>query len=122
MSARYGRLGRRGTGYWDGTDWAKPPSCGGSPREGAPFRGRLRSEVRAEQRLAAGGRRLPRPGFVVLPRPGLVNERETPYSRWRITSFSTRHLGPLTLDGVSGSPTSRAANLRMSERLTAKTA
>src|SRR5712692_7524167 len=33
------------------------PSCGGSPREGA------RSEVRAEQRLAAGGRRLPRPGL-----------------------------------------------------------
>src|ERR1700716_770764 len=32
--------------------------CGGSPREGA------RSEERAEQRLAAGGRRLPR------PRPG----------------------------------------------------
>src|SRR2546421_549963 len=33
--------------------------CGGSPREGA------RSEERAEQRLAAGGRRLPRPE----PRP-----------------------------------------------------
>src|SRR5438094_9040078 len=30
--------------------------CGGSPREGA------RSEERAEPRLAAGGRRLPRPG------------------------------------------------------------
>src|SRR5689334_15758328 len=31
---------------------AKHPSCGGSPREGA------RSEVRAEQRLAAGGCKL----------------------------------------------------------------
>ena len=39
----------------------KAPSCGGSPREGA------RSEFYqlAEQRLAAGGRRLPRPGCVV---------------------------------------------------------
>src|SRR5579859_5874588 len=36
---------------------AKRPSSGGSPREG------VRSEERAEQRLAAGGRRLPRPGL-----------------------------------------------------------
>jgi len=34
---------------------AEGPSSGGSPREGA------RSEERAEQRLAAGGRRLPDP-------------------------------------------------------------
>src|SRR3954470_7739693 len=36
---------------------AEGPSSGGSPREGA------RSEERAKQRLAAGGRRLPRPGL-----------------------------------------------------------
>src|SRR6267378_2543522 len=48
---------------------AEGPSSGGSPREGA------RSEERAEQRLAAGGRRLPRPGRVAgykLTRPGRV--------------------------------------------------
>ena len=37
-------------GHW------RARKAGGSPREGA------RSEARAEQRLAAGGRRLPRPG------------------------------------------------------------
>ena len=38
---------------------------GGSPREGA------RSEERAEQRLAAGGCKLPRPGHVIAREPAL---------------------------------------------------
>jgi hypothetical protein len=51
---------------------------GGSPREGA------RSEERAELRLAAGGRRLPRPGQCHrnashgLPRPVLRTVRRLP--------------------------------------------
>ena len=46
--------------------WPRARLSGGSPREGA------RSEARAEQRLAAGGRRLPRPGASMHAREDLV--------------------------------------------------
>jgi hypothetical protein len=50
-----GRAQRRWSGRPGGSQLMPRPRSGGSPREGA------RSEARAEQRLAAGGRRLPRP-------------------------------------------------------------
>jgi hypothetical protein len=81
-----GHRARKLTGIRGGSGCRRPIS-GGSPREGA------RSEERAEQRLAAGGRRLPRPGRVAstqprrLPRPGRVSSRMaiTTQRRYRAT-------------------------------------
>src|SRR5207244_1355152 len=66
---------------------AKRASCGGSPREGA------RSEERAEQRLAAGGRRLPRPGYVIDLRlvlnPGVGVRQVDPRSAHELADIGT---------------------------------
>src|SRR6266699_438257 len=65
-----GRPGTGGVGLSESCDLPKALR-GGSPREGA------RSEVRAEQRLAAGGRRLPRPSRV--RGPTRTTQRSDPY-------------------------------------------
>src|SRR5207253_190462 len=75
---------------------------GGSPREGA------RSEVRAEQRLAAGGRRLPRPGRVAskqprrLPGPGRVASKQPRKLRPLVKGYSGRLARALTAFGSGG--------------------